>query len=72
MYCDGLAVNLLEPEGFGRIRPRRIPKVSTLHLIPFAQESIEPSAQVCTDGAGAYKPLRDLDYDHQRTVMLGS
>lgn len=25
-----------------------------------------------TDDAGAYKPLKDLGYDHQRTVMLGS
>lgn len=25
-----------------------------------------------TDGAGAYTLLKDLGYDHQRTVMLGS
>ena len=45
MYCDGLALNLLEPEGFGRIRPRRIPKVSTLHLIPFAQMARVPTSR---------------------------
>jgi len=67
-----VAVELLEPKGFGRIRLRRIPKASAQYLIPFIQESIEPGAQVRTDGAGAYKPLNDLGYDHQRTVMLGS
>ncbi|WP_027730695.1 IS1595 family transposase [Variovorax paradoxus] len=67
-----VAVELLEPKGFGRIRLRRIPKASAQYLIPFIQECIEPGAQVRTDGAGAYQPLKDLGYDHQRTVMLGS
>lgn len=39
-----VAVELLEPKGFGRIRLRRIPKASAQHLIPFVQESIEPGA----------------------------
>lgn len=66
-----VTVELLEPKGFGRIRLRRIPKASVQHLIPFVQESIESGAQVRTDGAGAYTLLKDLGYDHQRTVMLG-
>ena len=67
-----VAVELLEPKGFGRIRLRRIPKGSAHYLIPFVQESIESGAQVRTDGSGAYLPLKDLGYDHRRTVMLGS
>jgi hypothetical protein len=46
------------PKGFGRIRLRRISKASAQYLIPFVQDGIEPGAQVRTDGAGVYKPLR--------------
>lgn len=27
---------------------------------------------MCTDDSAAYRALKELDYDHQRTVMLGS
>lgn len=67
-----MAVEILQPKGFGRIRLRRIEKDSASHVIPFVQEVIEPGAQVRTDGSAAYRSLSDLGYDHQRTVMLGS
>ncbi len=67
-----IAVEMLEPKGFGRIRLRRIANDSAACVIPFVQESIEPGAQVRTDGSAAYRSLGDLGYDHQRTVMLGS
>ena len=55
-----------------RIRLRRIPDGSAIHVIPFVQEVIEPGAQVRTDGSSAYRSLNELGYSHQRTVMLGS
>ena len=67
-----MAVEILQPKGFGRIRLRRIPKDSAPYVIPFAQEVIEPGAQVRTDGSAAYRSLSELGYEHQRTVMLGS
>ncbi|SCK51492.1 Transposase and inactivated derivatives [Variovorax sp. HW608] len=67
-----VAVELLEPKGFGRIRLRRIPRDSAAHVIPFVQDSVEPGTQVCTDGSAAYRSLKELGYEHQRTVMLGS
>jgi transposase-like protein len=67
-----MAVEILQPKGFGRIRLRRIEKDSALHVIPFIQEVVVPGAQVRTDGSAAYRSLGDLGYDHQRTVMLGS
>lgn len=67
-----MAVEILQPKGFGRIRLRRIEKDSASHVIPFVQEVIEPGAQVRTDGSAAYRSLGDLGYDHQRSVMLGS
>ena len=67
-----LAVELLQPKGFGRIRLRRIDNDSDVCVVPFVQACIEPGAQVRTDGSAAYRSLSGLGYDHQRTVMLGS
>ena len=67
-----IAVETLQPTGFGRIRLRRITKDSAPYVIPFVQDSIEPGAVVRTDGSAAYRALKELGYDHQHTVMLGS
>jgi transposase-like protein len=67
-----IAVEMLQPKGFGRIRLRRIDADSAPYVIPFVQEVVQPGAQVRTDGSAAYRSLKDLGYDHQRTVMLGS
>ncbi len=67
-----LAVELLQPKGFGRIRLRRIENHSDKCVVPFVQACIEPGAQVRTNGSAAYCSLSGLGYDHQRTVMLGS
>jgi transposase-like protein len=67
-----IAVELHEPKGFGRIRLRRIDNDAESCVVPFVQDSIEPGAQVRTDGSAAYRSLTDSGYAHQRRVMLGS
>lgn len=67
-----IAVEILKPKGFGRIRLRRISNDSAACVIPFVQEVIELKAQVRTDGSAAYRSLNELGYVHERTVMLGS
>ena len=67
-----MAVEVLKPKGFGRIRLRRILKDSDDSVLPFVQESVEPGARVRTDGSAAYRSLKELGYEHERTVMLGS
>lgn len=62
----------MEPKGFGRIRLHRIAHDSDECVVPFVQQSVEPGAQVRTDGSAAYRSLSELGYDHERTVMLGS
>ena len=52
-----MAVELLQPKGFGRIRLRRIENDSDACVVPFVQECIEPGAQVRTDGSAAYRVL---------------
>lgn len=67
-----IAVEILQPKGFGRIRLRRIPKDSAEYVIPFIQSTIQPGAVVRTDGSAAYRSLKALGYAHNRNVMLGS
>ncbi|WP_316679642.1 IS1595 family transposase [Ralstonia chuxiongensis] len=67
-----LAVEMLQPKGFGRIRLQRIQNDGAECVIPFVQASIEPGAQVRTDGSAAYRTLSKLGYEHQRNVMLGA
>jgi len=67
-----LAVEMLQPKGFGRIRLQRIQNDGAECVIPFIQASIEPGAQVRTDGSAAYRTLSKLGYEHQRNVMLGA
>jgi len=67
-----LAVELLKPRGFGRIRLRRIPDDSESSVMPFIRASIQPGAAVKTDGSAAYRTLNKLGYEHRREVQLGS
>ncbi len=67
-----LAVEVLQPKGFGRIRMARIENDSEACVIPFVQACIEPGAQIRTDGSAAYRTLASLGYDHQRKVMLAA
>ncbi|MDQ2733704.1 MAG: IS1595 family transposase [Pseudomonadota bacterium] len=64
-----IAVEMLEPKGFGRIRLRRIADDSASCVIPFVQEAVEPGAEVRTDGSAAYLSLGKLGYEHRRTVI---
>jgi hypothetical protein len=57
-----MAVEIVEPKGFGRIRLRRIDRDAATHVIPFVQEVVEPGAQVRTDGSAAYRALGELGY----------
>lgn len=67
-----VAVEILEPKGFGRIRLRRIPVDSERYLLPFVREVVAPGSRVHTDGSPAYRSLSDHGYRHKRIVMAGS
>ncbi len=68
----GLAVEILQPKGFGRIRLRQLSNDSKECVRQFIQDSVEPSAVVRTDGSGSYAKLHEIGYSHERNVMLGS
>lgn len=67
-----VAVEIIQPKGFGRIRLRRIRNSSEQHVLPFIQESIEVGSIVQTDGSPAYRKLAEVGYGHERTAMLGA
>lgn len=67
-----IAVEMLQPRGFGRIRIRQIAHGNHEHLMPFVRASIRPGAVIHSDGSPAYRKLDDIGYGHRRTVHLGS
>lgn len=67
-----IAVEMIEPKGFGRIRLQRILDDSAVSVAPFIQNSVEPGSVLRTDGSAAYRGLKELGYDHLRTIMLGA
>jgi transposase-like protein len=67
-----IAVELLEPKGFGRIRLRRIPLDSERYVLPFVRDTVAPGSAVHTDGSPAYRSLAQQGYLHERHVMKGS
>lgn len=64
-----VAVEVHEPKGIGRIRVQRIPARSQEHLQPFVEASIDPAAEVRTDGALVYGFLPKTGYLHHRTTV---
>jgi transposase-like protein len=67
-----IAVELLEPRGFGRVRLQRVPKATKADLAAFIKGAVEPGSTVRTDGLLAYREIPQHGYVHRPTVHLGS
>ena len=67
-----IAVEMLQPKGFGRIRIQRIERGDHDHLMPFIKTSIRPGPLIHSDGSPAYHQLKENRYEHRQTVHLGS
>ncbi len=67
-----IAVEVLSPKGFGRIRMRRVPDVAGDSLVPFICDVAEPDSEIQTDGWGGYNSLTEHSYTHSRTVLSES
>ena len=72
LVAIAVAVEVLQPKGFGRIRLRRIEAPTIEALMPFVCENVEPGATVRTDGSPIYRPLLKAGFDHDPFVILGS
>ena len=67
-----IAVEMLLPKGFGRIRMGRVPNVSGDSLVPFIGEVAERGSKILTDGWSGYNSLSRHSYTHVRTVLSES
>jgi transposase-like protein len=67
-----IAVELMEPMGFGRIRMRHIENASGTNLDAFVIDAITTGATVHTDGWTGYNGLTKLGYEHKRTIISSS
>lgn len=67
-----VAVEILQPKGFGRIRLKRINRGDQATLENFVSETIAPRSLVHTDGSAVYLRLKELGFEHRHTVHLGS
>jgi len=64
-----IAVEMLSPKGFGRVRMRCLPDVSGTSLVPFVCDVAEPGSEIRTDGWRGYNNLPDHMYVHRKTVL---
>jgi hypothetical protein len=54
-----IAVEILEPKGFGRIRLQRIEEETAACVLPFVNEVVEPGSVIRTDGGSIYLSLSE-------------
>lgn len=64
-----IAVEIHSPKGFGRIRMRQIPDLSSDSLTEFVCCAVKPGSIVLTDGWKGYNHLSKHDYSHERIVL---
>ena len=67
-----IAVEIMEPKGFGRVRMRHIPDASGKSLLPFVRDVILPGSVVRTDGWKAYNRLHEYGYTRDIVLLSSS
>jgi len=67
-----IAVELLQPKGYGRARMSVITDASTESLRPFLLATVEPGATLVTDGWSAYPSASKDWFTHERYPVAGS
>ena len=59
-----IAIEVLSPKGFGRVRLHHVDDVSGASLVPFVCAAVEQDAEVRTDGWRGYYGLSEKGYRH--------
>lgn len=68
----GIAVERVEPRGFGRCRMAWLLDGSSVTLRAFLTDHVQQGATVITDGWGPYRPATKDLYVHERVVAPGT
>ena len=64
-----IAVEVHSPKGFGRVRMRQVPDLSSPSLTEFVCYAVEPGSTVLTDGWPGYSQLKKHGYSHEVFVL---
>ena len=64
-----VAVELLEPKGFGRIRLRHVPAVTKENIKQFIVDVVKPGSVIYSDGSPIYSCAKEQGSTHHRTVI---
>jgi len=67
-----IAIEVLEPKGFGRVRMRHIPDASGASLLPFVSAVAAPGSVIHTAGWSGYSGLSEHGLTHRVTVQSAS
>ena len=64
-----IAIEIHSPMGFGRVRMRQVPDVSSGSLTEFVKYAVEPGAVILTDGWTGYNDLQQEGYTHEVVLL---
>lgn len=67
-----IAIEIIDPKGFGRVRMRHIPDASGESLMPFVCDTVVPSSVVHTDGWSGYNGLSEHGFTRKITIQSSS
>ena len=67
-----VAVELLEPKGFGRIRLRHVSAATKDNIEQFILDVVKPGSVIYSDGSPVYNCVKGNGFAHHKTVHLGS
>jgi transposase-like protein len=71
-FIVAIAIEVLSPKGFGRVRLHHVNDVSGASLVPFVSDAVEPGSEVRTDGWKGYNGLSGQGYRHHATSISES
>jgi transposase-like protein len=64
-----IAIEVLDPQGFGRVRLKMVEDGSSHSLTAFVKYAAEPGSIVCTDGWKGYSGLAREGYQHHAVSL---
>ena len=67
-----IAIEVKEPQGFGRVRMRYVPDASGLNLMSFVCDVVASGSRIYTDGWQGYNSVDQHGYIHMKTVLSDS
>lgn len=67
-----IAIELLKPKGFGRVRLRHVASATKENINQFIIDVVKPGSVIYSDGSPVYNCAKENGYSHHKTVHLGS